>query len=313
MKAVFDYSYSTIEIENINEMAKQPSEFIRQCENSYQQQIDMLIRVLKKRPNCRVLLLSGPSSSGKTTTAHKISQSLSLLDIRAPVISLDDFYLGVEHYPKLEDGTPDMETIEALDLALINDTISKLITQGTARFPVFNFEKSERSTQSNEIHFRKNDILILEGLHALNPKVLNILGKDQLFRVYISTRTVYTLLGKVILAPKDMRLIRRTSRDYYYRGNEPAKTLHSWKDVLDGEEKYIYPFRDNSDFKIDSSLDYEACVFHHYILPLIQSLKDNRACSVKVHQIIEILEAFDDIDNSLIPKDSLLREFIGKD
>jgi uridine kinase len=311
MKAVFDYSYSASDISLINKKAKNPYDFINECEDFYRFQLDMLVKCIKSRPDCRVLLLSGPSSSGKTTTAHKISQILTDGGIPAPVVSMDDFYLGVEHYPKLDDGTPDMEALEALDLPLLESTIYKLINSGSSNFPIFDFKLSKRAEGYNNITMAKNGILVMEGIHALNPFVHFGLDKTQIFRAYISTRTVYTAAKEQVLVPKDTRLIRRISRDYFFRGNDPVKTLLEWKDVLDGEEKYIYPFRDSADFKIDSSLDYEACVFHHYILPLIVHLKNNLQCSHKVLQIIEILEAFDDIDNQLIPQDSLLREFIG--
>ena len=138
-----------------------------------------------------------------------------------------------------------------------------------------------------------------------------MLDPSSLFRVYVSTRTAYLDGETEVLSPKDARLIRRMVRDHNFRNRSPLETLLAWEDVLDGEEKYIYPFRDSVDYKIDSMLDYEGCVFHHYILPMLGEMKDDSVFAGKVRQIVEILEVFDDIDYSYIPENSLLREFIG--
>ena len=204
-----------------------------------------------------------------------------------------------------------METVEALDLPLINTTLKTLLDTGSAVFPIFDFNFSRRSHETNKVVLGENGVLVIEGLHALNPRLVEMLDQNALYRVYVSTRTKYMAGDTEVLTPKDARLIRRMVRDHNFRNRSPLATLLAWVDVLDGEEKYIYPFRDGVDYKIDSSLDYEGCVFHHYILPMIADLKDAGVYSGKVKQIVDILEAFDDIDYSYIPEDSLLREFIG--
>lgn len=312
MKIINKDKNSRIDIREINLMARQPAQFVAACENAYESQITGLAQMAAARESCRIILLAGPSSSGKTTTAHKIAGAIRALGTPAQVVSLDDFFLGMEFYPKLPDGTPDMETVDALDLPLINETFSTLLRDGKALFPTFDFTNSCRAKEQNLIELGDHGMIVVEGLHALNPRLVEALDPDALFRAYVSTRTVYLDGEKELLTPKDARLIRRMVRDHNFRGRSPLGTLLGWKDVLDGEEKYIYPFRDTVDYKIDSSFDYEGCVFHHYILPMIEELKDNAVYKGKVRQIVDLLEAFEDIDYLYIPKNSLLREFIGE-
>ncbi len=312
MKLISRQKNSIIQMSEINLLARDPGFFVSECEKGYHHQINEVVDlVLESKGRYRVVLLAGPSSSGKTTTAHKISEAFGRHGVSAPVVSLDDFFLGIEFYPRLPDGTPDMEAVEALDLALINTTLKTLLETGRATFPTFDFERSCRGEPVNEIQLGEKGVLIMEGLHAINPRLVEVLDSSSLFRVYVSTRTEYLDDENEVLCPKDARLIRRMVRDHNFRNRSPLETLLAWEDVLDGEEKYIYPFRDSVDYKIDSMLDYEGCVFHHYILPMIDEMKDDTVFAGKVRQIVEILEAFDDIDYHYIPENSLLREFIG--
>ena len=313
MKIINKYKNSHIDISEINELVKNPQMFIARCEKDYYHQIDRVVeRVLDSRGRIRVILLAGPSSSGKTTTANKLSEEFFKIGINAPVVSLDDFFLGKENYPKLPDGSPDMVALEALDLPLINKLVKELMETGEAVFPTFDFATSRRSDVTHTVTLGEGGVLILEGLHAINPRLLDSISENKIFRLFVSVRTKYLDDEKEVLVPKDVRLIRRMVRDHKFRNHSPLETLLGWRDVLDGEEKYIYPYRDSVDFKIDSALDYEACVFHHYILPMLESLKDDAVYSGKVKQVVDILEAFDDIDYTYIPKNSLLREFIGE-
>lgn len=313
MKIISTIKNSHIDVAEINVLSKNPAVFIEKCEKGYFEQIDYVVeQVINSKGRYRVVLLAGPSSSGKTTTAHKISESFAKNGVHAPVVSLDDFFLGMAYYPKLPDGSPDMEAVEALDLPLINATLKNLLENGSATFPIFDFNNSCRSCETNEVTLGSNGVLVVEGLHALNPRLVEVLDQNALYRTYVSTRTKYMSGEAEVLTPKDARLIRRMVRDHNFRSRSPLETLLAWEDVLDGEEKHIYPFRDSVDYKIDSSLDYEGCVFHHYILPMIESLKDDGVYSGKVKQIVDTLEAFEDIDYRYIPEDSLLREFVGK-
>ena len=312
MKVIDQNKNLKIDIKAINNFAKNPASFVADCESAYSTQLDNLVhKVQDGFGRYRIIALAGPSSSGKTTTAHKLSQAFDKRGICAPVVSLDDFYLGKMFYPKLPNGQPDMESVDALDLPLINKTLKALIEDGVASFPIFGFEKSCRSDKSNVISLGEDEVVIIEGIHALNPRLVEMLDKDKIFRAYVSTRTKYMLEDAEVLTPKDVRLIRRMVRDHNFRGRAPVDTLLGWQEVLDGEEKYIYPFRDDVEFKINSAIDYEGCVFHHYIHPIIEELNKKEISLGKLKDLFEILEMFDDIDSCYIPDDSLLREFVG--
>ncbi len=311
MKTVLPTGNSHIDLEVINKCAKEPEKFVANCERDYDSQINSAVNEIIYNGS-KVVMLAGPSSSGKTTTAHKISKCFSERGINAPVVSLDDFFLGKAHYKRLPNGLLDMESIDTLDLKLINEVFAQLTETKEADFPLFDFEKSCRKKEVNHIALSENDVLVVEGLHALNPLLTQSIDAKEVYRVYVSTRTQFTCNGKELLTPKDNRLIRRIIRDHNFRNRPPKKTLEDWVNVLDGEKKYIYEFRDSADFKIDSALNYEGCIFHHYILPLVDELKSDDTHGGKIRCIVETLEAFDDIDFSYIPKDSLLREFIGK-
>ena len=310
MKTVIPTANYHIELNEINKLARDPETFIRNCEEDYIHQLEKVVTEVTQK-GCKVVMLAGPSSSGKTTTANKLSACFSKKGINAPVISLDDFFLGIASYHILPNGLPDMESVQTLDLPLINETFLELITKGEAVFPIFDFERSQRSKLTKLLKLDQNGVLIVEGLHALNPLLTEKIDAKNIFKIYVSTRTQYMYKEHVVLTPKDNRLIRRMVRDHKFRARSPRETLENWQNVLDGEEKYIYQWRDTADFKIDSAHNYEGCIFHHYILPMTKELKSDPTYGGKVREVVEILEAFDDIDFSYIPEDSLLREFIG--
>lgn len=313
MKNIPENRNAHVQLSEVNRRAEEPEKFISDCEAAYNLQINELVDTLLSDTKRRVLLLAGPSSSGKTTTAHKIAENIEKRGKTAHVISLDDFFLGMEYYPRRDDGTPDTECVEALDLLLINQTFSTLISSGKAVFPTFDFTTSSRGKDTYTIELGESGIVVVEGLHALNPRLVEALPPDTLFRAYVSTRTLYLDGDREVLTPKDARLVRRMVRDHYFRGRAPMDTLLGWKQVLGGEAKHIYPFRDSVDYKINSSFDYEGCVFHHYVLPILEELKKSAVSNEKARQLIDMLEDFDDIDFKYIPEDSLLREFIGND
>lgn len=312
MKEVEYYKNLHVQLSDINRRAAEdPAGFVAACEEGYRAQLEAVAAFAGDEGRYDVLLLAGPTSSGKTTTAHKLSEVFRHRGKMAPVVSLDDFFLGIAQYPRKPDGTPDMESVYALDIPLINRCLLELSQNGTALFPQFDFEQSNRKSEWQRITLEKQDILIVEGLHALNPVLVEALDQGKILKGYVSTRTKFLDGEAEILTPKNMRLIRRMVRDYNFRGHPPLGTISMWDGILEGEEEYIYPFRDNVDFKIDSSLDYEACVFHQYVLPILGPVLEDPLFGEKAREIKAILDAFLDIDHALIPADSLLREFIG--
>ncbi|MEG2204496.1 MAG: nucleoside kinase, partial [Oscillospiraceae bacterium] len=210
MKNIRQNRNSKIDVSEVNLLATDPAGLVALCERGYYEQLEELTeRVAHAGGRYRVVLLAGPSSSGKTTTAYKLSESFARRGLCAPVISLDDFFLGIEHYPRLPDGQPDMEAVECLDLPLINETLFSLVNRGEAWFPTFDFQNSCRAEQRRLIQLGANGVLIIEGLHALNPRLVESLDPNTLFRAYVSTRTKYMDGDREVLTPKDARLIRR--------------------------------------------------------------------------------------------------------
>ncbi|MEF9983058.1 MAG: hypothetical protein RR710_00810 [Oscillospiraceae bacterium] len=313
MKQIIFDRYSRVQLETINKKAKKPLRFIKECEENYQFQLEMVAdKICNADKNYSIILLSGPSASGKTTTANKLSKTFLKRGINAPVISLDDFFLGMEHYEKLPDGTVDMESINTLDLAHIQNCLKTLLDTGRCDFPVFDFTTSSRSDIVNTIELRKHDILLIEGIHALNPILTEGLPSDRLLKVYVSVRTKFLDGTDSIFEPKAIRLMRRMIRDSRERNHPPESTLLMWNNIVDGEIKYINPFRDEADIKIDTTLDYEPCIFHNYLYPLLDKIPQDSPNMQELIKMYYALENFEDIDEDLLPTNSLLREFVGE-
>jgi len=268
--------------------------------------------MIRDRRECKFVLLCGPSASGKTTTAHKLKHRLIGLGVGARVISMDNFFMGIEKYPKLPNGKPDMESVEALDLELLNICFEKLQKQGEAALPTFDFAAQKRCLESHHVSLSQGDVLIMEGIHALNPQVLSNIPGQNIFRVYVSVRSKFINGDEVILTPKDIRLTRRMVRDHKFRGWPPHSTLEQWEHVLEGERENINPYRDDVDLKMDNTIDYEVCVWHGLLTGL---LKDRKKYEMypEIQRILQGLLRFPRLDYNLIPCNSLLREFIGEE
>lgn len=313
MKQIIFDRYSRVQLDEINKKALNPTNFVKECENNYQLQLDMVVdKICNHEKHYSIILLSGPSASGKTTTAHKLSQTFAKNNVNAPVISLDDFFLGKEHYQRLPDGSLDMESVHTLDLALLHHCLSTLLNTGECDFPIFDFEKSSRASEINHIKLAPKDILIIEGIHALNPILRKGLSEDRILKVYVSVRTKFLSGEQSVFEPKTIRLMRRMIRDSRARNHPPEETLKMWNNIVEGEVKYINPFRDNADIKIDTTLDYEPCIFHNFLYPLLDKIPKDNVNIIELVRVFYALEMFEDIDESLLPPNSLLREFVGE-
>ncbi len=299
------------EIEYINEMADGlPREFIEKCEKRYSNIISDVAKKICDEGVRQVVMLAGPSSSGKTTTANKLCAECKKNGVNTFVLSLDDFYLNREDIPNLPDGTKDFETVYALDLDHFGKIVNALLRGETVKTPIFDFVTGTRKTEYNEITLGEKDIVIIEGLHALNPVITDEV-KGKLFKIYISVSSrIYDKNGKIILNKRNLRFVRRMVRDFNFRGSSAANTYTLWKNVTYGEDKYLFPFRDNADIKINTVHLYEPCVLKKQALKLLESeIPDDFAYDVQ--RLRDALLKFEDIDESLVPKDSLLREFLG--
>ncbi len=301
------------ELEYINYRASSdPLGFIDECEERYQNVIDNIVDRIVMDDGREIVMLAGPSSAGKTTTARKIKEGLLKKGVKTYVLSLDDFYLNREDIPYLPDGSQDYETVYALDLVRLEKDLNGLIHGETVCTPVFDFTTGRRSdTQFNEITLGKEDVVIIEGLHALNPVITEkVYGK--LLKVYINVSSrIYDENGNIIFNKRNMRFVRRMIRDYKYRASTVENTYKLWKNVTAGEDKYLFPFRDNADIKANTIHLYESCVLKHQALSLLKNADVSDEFREDVKKLCKALEKFCDIDEKNVPSDSLLREFLG--
>ena len=258
----------------------------------------------------KVILLSGPSSSGKTTTTKKLAMYLSSFGLKPNVISMDDFFVEREDTPKNEEGEYDFECLEAIDHELFNKTMDKLLKGEEVLMPMFNFVTGKKEFK-DKMKLEKEDILLIEGIHCLNPTILENIDSSKKFKIYLSALTEINIDEDNRISTTDNRLIRRMIRDYYTRGYAPVDTLEVWKNVRLGEEKYIFPNQDEADITINTGLVYEFPVLKVYALPLLYTIKKNSPYYEDAKRLIRLLEIFLPVPSEHIPNDSILREFIG--
>lgn len=301
----------TFDIDRLKTRAEEPEMFIKECEKEYGRKLSAAAdAIAENRKYSPVVLLSGPSGSGKTTTAMKIEEKLERRGIMARTISLDNYFRDKDDtYPKTQSGELDLESPLCLDLELLNEHYELLMEGKPIRVPKFDFTVSKRSpTEYEEIEVGENEILIFEGLHALNGEIAG--AHPEAFGLFVCVLS-HVDFGENEFLNTWVRLLRRLVRDKNFRGAEAEYTLELWENVLDGERKYITPFKDRAKMEIDSFLPYELFVMRDYALPLLKSARGRAADGGELEKITEMLESIGNIDERLVPKNSLLREFIG--
>lgn len=315
MRDIIEKKYSVLEIDTINRTAeKDPAGLVASSEEYYNSQVMAAAQKIAALPDCKFVLLCGPSASGKTTTAHKLRHRIVAQGVGARVVSMDNFFRGLDYYPKLPDGTPDMESFQAVDHGLLNECFETLFEKGEAMFPKFDFATQTRHLNCHPMTLGEHDVLIMEGIHALNPVILSNISRENVFRIYVSVRTKFISGEETILVPKDIRLMRRMVRDNNFRNYPPVSTLRSWVNVVAADRVNIDPYRDDVDIKIDNTIDYEVCIWHHMLSNMLASGEAGEYDEYpEIRRIFAGLKRFAEIDHGLIPKNSLLREFIGED
>lgn len=285
--------------------------FVRECEQQFRDQVIEAGRRAVENGS-RIIMLAGPSSSGKTTTASILDEWFTARGGEAYVVSLDDFYLNRGEGPKREDGTDDYETVLALDIPCITDRLSRLLRIGRASLPVFDFMTGRRSLETRDIRLQKDDVLVIEGLHALNPVITRGLPQNSLCLAYISVSSRICAENDIYLNKRDLRFVRRMIRDYKYRASSPERTFSLWRGVLTGEDEYLFPFSHLAHVRIDSFHPYEPCVFAHQAIALLKSLPPTSVYYKNAQLLAKKLEGFAYAPEEITPGDSLLREFLGK-
>ncbi len=288
------------------------NDFIDITETFQQKCISYIASQIKKRQTARVVLIAGPSSSGKTTTSKKLTLELQAIGYRPKVISLDCYYVGRDRTPKDENGEYDFECLEALDVELLNQNLVDLFAGKEVIIPSYDFHTgTQKFDKKNTMKLEENEILIMEGIHGLNPKLTPKIPEDKKFKIYLSALTQLNLDDHNRISTGDNRLIRRIVRDYQFRGKNAAGTIAMWQSVRNGEEKHIFPFLSNADAVLNTALDYELSVLKVYAEPLLRCVKPTEPEYGKACSLLSFLDNFATIAPTQVPDRSIIREFIG--
>ena len=300
----------------INEaLAAGEADYIRAEESRYHAAVRAFANAVAARlpavQGSQIIMLAGPTSSGKTTTAQILRDMLAHRGMGAATISLDDFYLRPDCMPTPAGGKPDYESVHALDLPLMRRFFAELLEKGEADMPRFDFQAAARAAEPLHIRLSPGDVAIVEGIHALNPLITESLPAENLMKLYISVASDVTgEQGKALLTGREMRLIRRLSRDYFYRNSSPAKTLDMWPGVVAGEEKHLAPYAGEADYRINTFHSYEPAVFRDQVLELLDTVPKNHSLFGLVRRLQAGLSPFRSVDNAAVPENSVLQEFI---
>jgi uridine kinase len=270
-------------------------------------------QIYSKKDEVRAVLIAGPSSSGKTTGAKRLSIALKVMGIEPILISLDDYYVGTENTPKDEKGDPDFECLEALDIPFLNKQLLALLAGEEVALPVFDFKSGKRKEDGGrKIHLDRRTMLIIEGIHGLNDALTPEIKKERKFKLYVSALTQLNLDDHNRIPTSDNRLLRRMVRDYQFRGAMAVRTFEMWPSVQRGERKHIFPFQNSADAALNTALDYELSVLKFYADPLLRSVKPGMKEYTEARRLLSFLDNFAPIPPQYVPGTSILREFIGE-
>lgn len=301
-------------VKQINERVKQDvAGFVSECEAEYREKVEHVAsKIASGMQEHRIVLLSGPSGSGKTTTALKLRQALETRGIGSRQVSMDDYFRTVnpETAPRGEDGSIDFESPLCLDLPLLNEHIRMLAKGETVEMPKFDFSTQSRCGERSLLRLHENEVVIIEGIHALNDSISASVG-DLTVRLYVSVRSNFVCGEETVFRGTWTRLCRRTIRDEKFRATLPHTTFGLWNNIRIGEKKYISPFKAHADFVINSTHPYEIGVLKGFLKTAFQGIPGNIKRREEILMISQGLDCFEGIDESVVPENSLLREFIG--
>lgn len=267
--------------------------------------------MIKAKKTARIVLIAGPSSSGKTTFSKKLGIQLAVNALHPVTISLDDYFVNRVDTPRDEKGEYDFESIYALDLALFNKQMNQLLAGEEIELPYYNFETGQREFRGNRISLKPDDILVIEGIHGLNPELTKMIPEEQKFKIYISALTTLSLDDHNWIPTTDNRLLRRIVRDYNYRGYSAKETIHRWANVREGEEKWIFPYQENADAMFNSALLFEIPVIKKYAEPILLEVPCDCDEYAEAFRLLKFLRYFINVPDNEVPMTSVLREFVG--
>ncbi|SFH53147.1 uridine kinase [Tindallia magadiensis] len=294
-------------------VSQKEDEYIRISEALHEKKIAQMADYIAEDLNHRrLILIAGPSSSGKTSLARRLSIQLRVNGLKPKSISLDDYFVDREKTPLDENGEYNFEAIEAIDLNLFNKDLKKILSGETVEIPTFNFKTGKREYRGKTIQIDKDQPLILEGIHALNDRLTESVERNLKFKIYISCLTQLNIDEHNRIPTTDARLIRRMVRDHQFRGNDALRTMSMWPSVRRGEEAYIFPFQEDADVMFNSALFYELSVLKKYAEPLLRQIDRGSPQFPEAKRLLKFLSYFVVLENEDdIPKTSILREFIG--
>ena len=261
-------------------------------------------KIAASNKDVRLVLIAGPSSSGKTTFAQRLSIQMVVNGLRPVPVSMDDYFKDRHDTPRKSDGTFDFESVDAVDLELFNDHLRRLLAGECVKIGM-------REYRGREIQLGENDVLVVEGIHALNERISEAVPANNKMKIYISALTPMQLDSYNRIHTTDMRLLRRIVRDSQFRSHDALMTLKLWDDVRRGEEQYVFPFQDSADIMFNTSLVYEFAVLKKYAEPLLKLIQPDEAVYTRAQRLLELLSHVRGMDDAAIPTNSILREFIG--
>lgn len=275
---------------------------------------DIADMIYERHDKARIIMIAGPSSSGKTSSSKRLAIQCKVLGMNPKVIELDNYFVDREHTPKDEDGEYDFESLYAMDLDLLNFQLNEIIAGKTVEVPHFNFKSGKREFRGEKLHLDDNDILIMEGIHALNPEMTSAVDNSRIFRVYASALTSLSLDENNNISTSDNRLLRRIVRDNRVRGVTPEDTIMRWHSVRRGENRNIFPFQENADAAFNSALIFELPLLKYYAEPLLRRIAPSSPAYTETIRLLKFLDyivALSPAEIAAIPPTSIIREFIG--
>ncbi|MFW5776972.1 MAG: nucleoside kinase [Spirochaetota bacterium] len=287
-------------------------DFIRINEALHEKKIaDIAARVAERRDSVRVVLIAGPSSSGKTTFTKRLAIQLSAQGLQPHLISVDDYFVDREQTPRDEEGNYDFESVHAIDVPLLNEHLLDIFAGKEVQLPRFDFRSGSRTFTGETIRMGERGILLMEGIHCLNDELTPRIRPENKFKVYISALTQLNLDDHNRISTTDNRLVRRIVRDYQFRGHSALDTLNMWPSVRRGERKNIFPYQDSADTAFNSALDYELGILKKHAEPLLRRVKPFHEAYNEAIRMLTFLDNFTNIPDKLVPDDSIVREFVG--
>ena len=301
-------------IGEMNAIVKQKekiSSIIKVAEALQEKKIIKIADAVCGREEVKLALIAGPSSSGKTTFSKRLSVQLAINGIHPIPLSMDNYFVPRTQTPRDENGEYDFESIYAVDLELFNKQVNQLMNGEEVEIPYYNFETGEREYRSEKLKLGENGMLVIEGIHALNPMLTEKIDKNKIFRIYVSALTTISVDNHNWIPTTDNRLLRRIIRDYKYRGYSAIETISRWAKVMEGEQKWIFPYQENADMTFNSALIFELCVLKKFVQPLLSNVPENSPVYQEVSRLKNFLNQFSVVHEEEIPLTSLLREFLG--